>query len=131
MRRVFAALALAGALASFVPPAAAQAAGDVVRAVAAQRLALRSLASQIAVEEGVDVTLAHALIARESGWQIHVVGRAGEIGLTQIKLPTARLMGFRGTRAQLFDPATNLRFGMKYAARAIRHGGIRFYRTGF
>ena len=32
-------------------------------------------------------------------------------------------MGFKGTRKQLYDPATNLRYGMRYLAGAKEKGG--------
>jgi len=127
MRWCFAALLLCLMFA----PAGAQAPNDVLRAVTAQRLALRTLATEIAIEEGLDTTLALELVLRESDFRPRAVGKQGEIGLTQIKLGTARGLGFRGTREQLFEPRTNLRLGFRYAVKAIRHGGIRFYSTGF
>jgi hypothetical protein len=59
-----------------------------------------------------------------------MVGRAGEIGLTQIKLSTVRVVGFRGSRALLFNPRTNLTFGFRYAHRALRRGSIGLYQSG-
>lgn len=73
--------------------------------------------------EGVPVELAHAVVFIESTYRPSVTGSAGEIGLMQIKLGTARDMGFRGTRKQLYDPATNIRYGMKYLAGAKKRGG--------
>lgn len=72
---------------------------------------------------GVRLELAHAVIFVESNYRPDVTGSAGEIGLMQIKLATARDMGFTGTRKQLYDPATNLRFGLKYLAGAKERGG--------
>ncbi|WP_185985030.1 lytic transglycosylase domain-containing protein [Aureimonas mangrovi] len=76
-----------------------------------------------ATAEGVPVELAHAVVFIESTYRADVTGGAGEIGLMQIKLGTARDMGFRGTRKELYDPATNLRYGMKYLAGAKARGG--------
>jgi hypothetical protein len=59
-----------------------------------------------------------------------MVGRAREIGLTQIKLSTARGVGFRGSRALLFEPRTNLMFGFRYAHQALRGGSIGLYQSG-
>lgn len=67
---------------------------------------------------------------RESGYNARAVGRAGEIGLVQIKLPTARGLGFRGSREALFEPRTNLTYGMRYARMALDRGGIRYYARG-
>jgi soluble lytic murein transglycosylase-like protein len=94
------------------------------------RADVRSLVTQVAAEQGVPSAVALALVRRESGFNVRAVGRAGEIGLAQIKLATARAMGFTGTRAQLFEPRTNLTFGMKYARLAIRCGGIHLYQRG-
>ena len=41
----------------------------------------------------------------------------------QIKLETARLMGYSGSANGLFDPETNIRFGMKYLATAYQLSG--------
>lgn len=99
---------------------------DVLHAVSA----VRSMVSTVAREQGVPDTVAHALVRRESGYNWRAVGRAGEIGLVQIKLSTARGLGFRGTREALFDPRTNLTYGMRYAALARRCGGIHLYQRG-
>ncbi|KAA0972574.1 lytic transglycosylase domain-containing protein [Aureimonas fodinaquatilis] len=72
---------------------------------------------------GVSVELAHAVVFVESNYRPEVTGSAGEIGLMQIKLATARDMGFRGSRKALYDPATNLKYGLKYLAGAQERGG--------
>ena len=90
----------------------------------------RPLVRMVAAEQGVPANVAMALVKRESGFRAGAVGRAGEIGLVQIKLSTARGLGFKGTRAQLFVPYTNLTYGMKYAALALRCGGIHLYQRG-
>ena len=64
--------------------------------------------------------LAHAVVRHESGYNPRATGKAGEIGLMQIKLATARGIGYRGTRQGLYDPATNLKWGMKYLGEARR-----------
>ncbi len=67
---------------------------------------------------GVPVSLAHAVVHVESNYNPRVQGAAGEIGLMQIKPATARGMGFSGPASALYDPATNLRWGMAYLAGA-------------
>jgi soluble lytic murein transglycosylase-like protein len=49
-----------------------------------------------------------------------LVGRGGTIGLMQIKLPTARSLGYTGTAEGLRDPETNLTYAVKYLAGAYR-----------
>jgi soluble lytic murein transglycosylase-like protein len=72
---------------------------------------------------GVPVSLAKAVIQVESSYRPDARGRAGEIGLMQIKPATARLMGYSGSNADLFHPETNIKFGMLYLAKAHRLGG--------
>ncbi|HXL67429.1 MAG TPA: transglycosylase SLT domain-containing protein [Xanthobacteraceae bacterium] len=72
---------------------------------------------------GVPIALARAVVRIESNFNPRITGRAGEVGLMQIKHQTARGMGFTGSRAELYDPETNLRFGMLYLAEAARLAG--------
>jgi soluble lytic murein transglycosylase-like protein len=72
---------------------------------------------------GVPIALARAVVRIESNFNPRITGRAGEVGLMQIKHQTARGMGFTGSRAELYDPETNLRFGMLYLAEAALAGG--------
>ncbi|WP_182085851.1 transglycosylase SLT domain-containing protein [Aureimonas sp. ME7] len=70
----------------------------------------------------VPIELAHAIVSVESNYRIDVTGRAGEIGLMQIKPATARDMGFDGDANALYNPAVNIKYGMKYLAGAERRG---------
>ena len=70
----------------------------------------------------VPLQLAHAIIRIESNYRPDALGASGEIGLMQIKPATARLMGYRGTTEGLFDPATNIKYGMKYLGKARELG---------
>ena len=85
----------------------------------------------------VPETLVHRVILRESRYRADLVGRGGTIGLMQIKLATARGLGYAGDAAGLRDPDTNLRYGVKYLAGAYRAAGgdhagaIRYYTTGY
>ena len=72
---------------------------------------------------GIPLDLAHAVVRHESGYNARATGQAGEVGLMQIKLATARGIGFRGSRQQLYDPETNIRWGMKYLGEAQRLAG--------
>lgn len=80
------------------------------------------LISSYAKAYGVPVDLAHAVVRVESNFNPRARGRAGEIGLMQIKPATARMMGYRGGAKGLYDPETNIKFGMKYLALAQQLG---------
>jgi soluble lytic murein transglycosylase-like protein len=67
---------------------------------------------------GVPEALVHRVIMRESRYQPGLVGRGGTIGLMQIKLATARGLGYTGDAAGLRDPNTNLTYAVKYLAGA-------------
>ncbi|MGH1349262.1 MAG: lytic transglycosylase domain-containing protein [Methyloligellaceae bacterium] len=82
-----------------------------------------SLIAKHASNNGVPVRLAHAVVRIESNYRPGVRGGAGEIGLMQIKPATARMMGFRGSTRALYNPDTNLKYGMKYLAAAYRMSG--------
>ena len=74
-------------------------------------------------KHGVPVSLARAVVRIESNFRPNARGRAGEIGLMQIKPATARMMGYSGSAKGLYDPETNIRWGMKYLAKAQQLGG--------
>jgi len=85
----------------------------------------------------VPEALVHRVIVRESKYQPNLLGRGGAIGLMQIKLPTARSLGYTGDAAGLRDPETNLTYGIKYLAGAFRAAGgdhdraVHYYASGF
>lgn len=82
-----------------------------------------SLIAAKASAHGVPGALANAVVRVESNYKPNVTGRAGEVGLMQIKYQTARGLGYAGTRAALYDPATNLEWGMRHLAGAHRLAG--------
>lgn len=82
-----------------------------------------ALIAKYAKQHGVPYALARAVVQVESTFRPNVTGGAGEIGLMQIKLSTARGMGYKGTRKQLYNPATNLYWGMKYLGKAHKLAG--------
>ncbi|WP_407941266.1 lytic transglycosylase domain-containing protein [Mesorhizobium xinjiangense] len=81
------------------------------------------LIARYAKNYGVPVQLANAVVHVESNFRPNVRGSAGEVGLMQIKPATARMMGYSGSVKALFDPETNIRYGMKYLAQAHKLGG--------
>ncbi|TGQ55617.1 lytic transglycosylase domain-containing protein [Mesorhizobium sp. M1C.F.Ca.ET.193.01.1.1] len=82
-----------------------------------------AIIARYAASYGVPVSLAKAVIKIESNYRPNMVGGAGEIGLMQIKPATARMMGYTGSAKGLFDPDTNIKYGMKYLAMAQGLGG--------
>ncbi|MFB9951777.1 lytic transglycosylase domain-containing protein [Rhizobium puerariae] len=87
-----------------------------------RQLHYATLIRKYADELDVPVELANAVIQVESNFRPTVRGKAGEIGLMQIKPSTARMMGYDGPDYGLYDPETNIRFGMKYLAGAHELG---------
>jgi soluble lytic murein transglycosylase-like protein len=92
----------------------------VPHAVQAQRAQYDALVASHAQANGVPEALVHRVIVRESRYQPHLIGRGGTIGLMQIKLATARGLGYTGTAEGLRDPNTNLTYAVKYLAGAYR-----------
>jgi soluble lytic murein transglycosylase-like protein len=66
-----------------------------------------------------------------------LIGRGGSIGLMQIKLATARGLGYTGTAEGLRDPNTNLTYAVKYLAGAYRAANgnndraVSYYASGY
>lgn len=75
-----------------------------------------------AEKAGVPVKLAKAVVRIESNFKPQAAN-AGNFGLMQIRLATARSMGYRGGVSGLMEPETNLTYGMKYLAEAYRLAG--------
>ena len=84
----------------------------------------------------VPEALVHRMIVRESGYRPHLVSH-GNIGLMQIKLGTARGLGYTGTSEGLRDPDTNLTWAVKYLAGAYRAANsdhkraMHYYASGY
>ena len=91
--------------------------------VAAKAGGYTTLVSRYATSYGVPVSLAHAVIGIESNYRPDTRGRAGEVGLMQIKPATARMMGYTGSASGLFNPETNIKYGMKYLGLAHQLSG--------
>ena len=106
-------------------------------AMAQSRAQYDSMVAAHARANNVPEALVHRVIVRESKYHPNLVGRGGTIGLMQIKLPTARGLGYTGDAAGLRDPDTNLAWGVKYLAGAYRaangdHGrAVRYYASGY
>jgi soluble lytic murein transglycosylase-like protein len=117
---------LAAMAALLLPPAAK-----------AQRAQYEALVATHAKANAVPVVLVHRVIVRESRYQPALVGHGGTIGLMQIKLATARGLGYKGDAEGLRDPDTNLAYGVKYLAGAYHAAdgdhdrAMRYYASGY
>ena len=85
--------------------------------------AYAEIIGRYAAAYGVPENLARAVVQIESNYRADARGSAGEVGLMQIKPATARMMGYTGSVKGLFQPETNIKYGMKYLARAHELGG--------
>ena len=106
-------------------------------AASAQRADYEAMVASHASANGVPADLVHRVIVRESRYQPRLVGRGGTIGLMQIKLATARGLGYTGDAEGLRDPNTNLTYGVKYLAGAYHAANgdharaIHYYAAGY
>jgi transglycosylase-like protein with SLT domain len=103
----------------------------------AQRAQYNALVATHAKVNGVPEVLVHRVIVRESRYRPDLVGRGGTIGLMQIKLATARSLGYTGDADGLRDPDTNLTYAVKYLAGAYRAANgdhdraVHYYAAGY
>ena len=80
--------------------------------------------------------LVHRVIKRESRYNPLAVNN-GNYGIMQIRLGTARAMGYSGNAEGLLDPDTNMTYAVKYLAGAYRAAGcdpdraMRLYSSGY
>ena len=110
---------------------------DGARAQRANYANYNELVARHAQANSVPEALVHRVIVRESRYQPHLIGRGGTIGLMQIKLATARGLGYTGSAAGLRDPDTNLTYAVKYLAGAYRAANgdharaVHYYASGY
>ena len=103
----------------------------------AQHAEYDALVATHAKANDVPEALVHRVIVRESRYQPNLIGHGGTIGLMQIKLPTARSLGYTGTAEGLRDPETNLTYAVKYLAGAYRaangdhNRAVSYYASGY
>src|SRR4029079_151332 len=97
---------------------------------------LDALIARHAAANNLPEDLVRRVIKRESGANARAVS-AGTYGLLQIKLPTARSMGYTGTATGLLDADTNMTYAVKYLAGAYRVAGgnsnraVHYYAAGY
>ena len=87
-----------------------------------QASAYESMIAQHASANGVPPSLIHRVIMRESRYNPRAVS-AGNYGLMQIRLGTARAMGYTGSAAGLLDAETNMTYAVRYLAGAYHAAG--------
>lgn len=115
------AAALAPEAAAPATPVAAPAPSD--EAARRAEPELRALVRREAVAQGLPPELAEAVATVESGFDPRAVGGVGEVGLMQVLPSTARMLGFSEPLPKLFEPETNVRYGVRYLAGAWRLTG--------
>ena len=97
---------------------------------------LDALIARHAAANNLPADLVRRVIKRESGGNARVIYK-GNYGLMQIKLATARTMGYRGTAAGLLDADTNMTYAVKYLAGAYRvadgnaNRAVHYYAAGY
>lgn len=75
---------------------------------------LSALIYDTALREGIDPELAFRLVELESKFNLRARSPTGDLGLTQLRLSTARIYEPDVTAADLFDASTNLRIGFRF-----------------
>ncbi len=97
---------------------------------------LDALIASKAAAYNVPARLVRRVIMRESRGNPRAV-HAGNYGLMQIRLGTARAMGYRGSAAGLLDADTNMTYAVKYLAGAYHAAGgntnraVHYYAAGY
>src|SRR5262245_31826858 len=98
--------------------------------------AYSSLVTAHAQANGIPESLVHRVVMRESRYNPRAVSR-GNYGIMQIRLGTARAMGYTGSAAGLLDPNTNMTYAVRYLAGAYRAAGgnhsraVALYASGY
>jgi soluble lytic murein transglycosylase-like protein len=116
--------------------AAALSVASFAGSAAAQVESYEGLINMHAAANGVPASLVRRVMMRESRGRAHAVSR-GNYGLMQIRLQTARGMGYTGNAAGLLDPNTNMTYAVKYLAGAYRAAGgnenraVAYYASGY
>ena len=94
------------------------------------------MVARYARQHGVPERLVHRVIMRESRYNARVISK-GNYGLMQIRLGTARGMGYGGGAQGLLDPDVNMRHAVPYLANAymVARGNedlaVRYYAGGY
>jgi soluble lytic murein transglycosylase-like protein len=112
------------------------AAGLIPMSGASANEAYSALVHRHAAAHGLPPSLVHRVIMRESRYNPRAVSK-GNYGIMQIRLGTARAMGYGGGAAGLLDANTNMTYAVKYLAGAYRAAGgnhdraVALYASGY
>lgn len=123
LRAAEAASVPAAALAPEAPALAEPVSAPPKDGVPPDEAGLRAMVRAEAEARGLPPEIAEAVADVESGYNPRAVGGVGEIGLMQILPSTARMLGFAEPLPKLFEPATNIRYGVRYLGEAWRMTG--------
>jgi soluble lytic murein transglycosylase-like protein len=91
-------------------------------ASAGHHAGLDDMIAKHAAANNLPLALVHRVIKRESDYNPRCI-YAGNYGLMQIRLGTARSLGYTGTIEGLLDPDTNMTYAVRYLAGAYRVAG--------
>ena len=97
---------------------------------------LDSLIARHAAANNLPEAMVRRIIKCESGGNPRVISK-GNYGLMQIRLGTARAMGYQGSAAGLLDADTNMTYAVKYLAGAYHTAGgnpdrtVHYYAAGY
>jgi soluble lytic murein transglycosylase-like protein len=97
---------------------------------------LDSLVARHAAAHNLPEALVRRVIKRESRGNPRVISK-GNYGIMQIRLGTARAMGYTGSAAGLLDADTNMTYAVKYLAGAYRAAegnpdrAVHYYAAGY
>jgi soluble lytic murein transglycosylase-like protein len=94
----------------------------VARDAAPGQGAYSAMVTRHAAANGGPASLVHRVIMRESRYNARAVSK-GNYGIMQIRLGTARAMGYTGSAAGLLNPETNMTYAVKYLAGAYKAAG--------
>ena len=93
-----------------------------VRDAAPRQDAYAEMVQRHAAANGIPASLVHRVIMRESRYDPRAVSK-GNYGMMQIRLGTARAMGYAGGAAGLLDPEVNMTYAVRYLAGAYKVAG--------
>jgi soluble lytic murein transglycosylase-like protein len=80
----------------------------------------RDMVEAEAKKQGLPPKFALAFVEVASNWNAKKRGDDTMTGLTQIRLRTAKQFGYKGDQDELWDPETNIRWGLRYLSGAYK-----------
>lgn len=85
---------------------------------------LLGLLTYFSVINGLPNNLLHSICYVESRYKVNAVhkddGNGDSLGVCQVKLTTAKSLGFKGTEKQLMEPKYNIKYAAKYLSHQIK-----------